>query len=59
MYARYGRKDHMAKFCYDRLNITNNHVWLHKTNIIGPKKIWVLKLNSTSNDVGTHQVLKT
>jgi len=55
----YRRKDHFVKFFYDRLSMDNNHVWIHKTNIIGPKKIWVPKSISVLNDVGMHQALKT
>jgi len=50
-----GRKGHLAKFCYDRLNVSNNHVWVRNTNILGPKKIWVAKSITTLNDIGTHQ----
>ena len=30
---------HLAKFCYDRSNVSNDHVWVKRTNTIGPKKI--------------------
>jgi len=55
----YGRKDHLAKFYYDRLNISNDHVWVHRTNTLRPKKIWVPKSTLLSTDVGTHQGSKT
>jgi len=53
------RKGHLAKFCYDRLNIANNHVCVHKTNFIGPKKIWVSESTPILNDIGTHKAPKT
>jgi hypothetical protein len=34
-----GRKGHVSRFCYDRLNIRNNQVWIKKTNKSGPYKI--------------------
>ena len=48
------RKGHMAKYCYDRLNASNSHVWVRKTNILGPKKVWVPKSTLILNDIGTH-----
>ena len=42
-----GRKGHLAKFCYDRLNdsnFTNKFVWVRKgTNPHGPNRVWVPK----------------
>jgi len=38
-----GRQGHLAKFCYDKLNTTNSHVWIKKTNTLEPKKVWVPK----------------
>jgi len=49
-----GRKVPLAKFCYDKMNALNSHVWVRKTNILGPKKIWVPKPTSILNDIGTH-----
>jgi len=54
-----GRKGHLAKFYYDKLNVSNNHAWVQKTNILGPKKIWVSKLASLLNDISMRQGLKT
>ena len=44
----YDRKGHLAKFYYDRLNASNSHVWVRKTNIIGPKKSFGTKINTYS-----------
>ena len=42
-----GRKGHLAKFCYDKinaLNFANKNVWVpYKTNPQGPKRKWVPK----------------
>ena len=53
MYARvyksthYGRKGHLARFCFDRLNskiFSNNNVWVpYDANPRGPKKKWASK----------------
>jgi len=50
MYARVytcthcDRKGHLAKFCFNRLNVLNANVCVrHKTNLQGPKKVWVPK----------------
>jgi hypothetical protein len=51
-----GRKGHVSKFCYDRLNVTNNQVWVKRTNNPGPTKIWVPKLPHSHVDIGTSQV---
>ena len=48
-----GRKGHVSKFCYDRLNVRNNQVWVKKTNPTGPKRIWVPKSPHLIGDVGT------
>ena len=62
MYARVytcthcGRKGHLARFCYDRLNFVNfasNNVWVRKgANFHGPNKIWVPKFTPIVYDVG-------
>ena len=54
-----GRNGHLAKFCYDYINSTNNLVWVQNTNYSGPKKMWVPKLSLKLFDVGTHQSSKT
>ena len=33
------RKGNLAKFCYDRINASNDPVWVRKTNTLGPKKV--------------------
>ena len=42
-----GRKGHLAKFCFDRIhvsNLANKFVWVREgTNPHGPNKIWVPK----------------
>ena len=60
MYAHvctnYGRKGHLAKFCYDHIhvsNLANNFVWVREgTNPHGPKKVWVSKTTPLVYDVG-------
>ena len=43
----------LAKFCYDRINGTNNNVWVRKgTHPHGPNKIWVPKSTPIVFDVG-------
>ena len=38
--AHCGRKGHLAKFCYAKLNMQNKNVWVRESiNPIGPKKI--------------------
>ena len=54
-----GKNRHLAKFCYDQINRTNNLVWVHDTNSLGPKKMWVPKSSPKLFDVGTHQGSKT
>jgi len=42
--AHCGRKGHLAKFFYAKLNVLNKNVWVREsTNLIGLKKIWVPK----------------
>ena len=53
------RQGHLTKFCYDKLNASNSHVWVRKTNILRPKKVWVLKLTPILHNIGTHQGSKT
>jgi len=38
----------LAKFYYDKLNTSNSYV---KTNILGPKKVWIPKSTSTLHDI--------
>ena len=62
MYARVytcthcGRKCHLIKFCYDRLNIlkfSNKFVWVRKSaNLHRLKKVWVPKVTPIAFDVG-------
>ena len=46
-YTHCGRKGHLAKFCFDRindLNFINRFVWVRKgANPNGFKRVWVLK----------------
>ena len=58
-YTYCGRKGHLAKFCFDRINASNDHVWVRRTNSIGPKKIWVPKSTNLLLDMCTHQGSKT
>ena len=37
-YTYCDRKGHLAEFCYDKLNVSNSHVWVRKTNILGQKR---------------------
>ena len=53
------RQGHLAKFCYDKLNASNSYIWVRKTNILGPKKVWVLKSTPILHNIGTHQCSKT
>jgi len=50
-----GRESHLTKFCYDRVNASNDYLWVRKTNILGPKIIWVPKSTPLLIDIGTHQ----
>ena len=54
-----GRKGHVSRFCYDRLNVTNNQVWVKRTNNPGPTKIWVPKSPHSHVDIGISQVQPT
>jgi len=51
-----GHKGHLAKFCYDRLNISNfasKYIWVRKgANPHGLKKVWVPKYTPIVFDVG-------
>jgi len=51
-----GRRGHLAKFCFDRLNIDNlakKFVWVREgTNPHGPKRVWVPKTTPPLFDVG-------
>ena len=49
-----GRKGHLAKFCFDRINASNDYVWVRKANTIGPKKIWIPKSINFLLNIGTH-----
>jgi len=49
----------LVKFYYDRLNITNDRIWVHKTNNIGLKKIWASKSTNVLSDVGMRLAPKT
>ena len=54
--THYGRKGHLAKFCYDRVNSINfasNNVWVpYNANPRGPKRKWVRKSLPLVFDVG-------
>ena len=50
-----GHQGHLAKFCYNRINTSNDHVWVRKTNTFEPKKVWVPKLINLLLNIGTHQ----
>ena len=51
-----GRKGHLAKFCYDKinsLNFANKNVWVsNHANPRGPKRKWVPKSQPLVFDVG-------
>ena len=51
-----GRTGHIAKFCYDSINISNfanKFVWIKKgANPLRPKKMWVQKSTPILVDVG-------
>ena len=55
----YDQKGRLAKFYFDRINASNDHIWVQNANIIGSKKIWVPKSINSLLDVGTHQGSKT
>ena len=49
----YGRKDHLAKFCYSRLNMKVKNIWVREnTDPLGLKKIWVPKNTPNLLDIG-------
>ena len=51
--AHCGRKGHLAKFCYAKLNMSNKNVWVQEdSNPKGPKKIWVPKDTPNLIDTG-------
>ena len=58
-----GRKSHLAKFCYDRvnsLNFANKNVWVpNKTNPRRPKRKWVPKSPPLIFDVGVGSHMTT
>ena len=48
-----GRNCHLAKFYFDSINASNNHVWVRKgANPHGPNKICALKITPILFDVG-------
>ena len=52
-----GRKGHLAKFCYDKINAINfahnKNIWVpYKANPQGPKRKWVPKSPPCVFDVG-------
>ena len=51
-----GRKGHLAKYCYDRINVSNfsnKFVWIRKgANPYGPNKVWVPKFTPFLFDAG-------
>ena len=58
--AHCGRKSHLAKFCYSKLNMLNKNIWAREsTNPIGPKKMWVPKKTPNLIDVGVSSSSKT
>ena len=55
-----GRKGHLAKFCYAKLNMQNKNTWVQEsTNPIGPKKIWVPKNTTNLFDTSVSSSSKT
>jgi len=46
-----GRKGHLDKFYFERINASNDHIWVRNANIIGLKKIWIPKLTNSLLDV--------
>jgi len=57
--TNWGLKGHLTKFSYDKLNASNSHVWVRKTNTLGPNKIRISKSAFLLIDIGTHQGSKT
>jgi len=49
----------LAKFCYDRINASNDNAFVRKTNTLGPKKVWVLKSTNLLLNIGMHQGSET
>jgi len=51
-----GRKGHLAKFCFDRINnsnFANRFVWIWKgANPHGPNRVWIPKATLILFDVG-------
>ena len=51
-----GRKSHLAKFCFDRINdskFSNRFVWVRKgANPYGPNRVWVRKFTPILFDAG-------
>ena len=51
-----GRKGHLVKFCFDKvnsINFANKNVWVpNNTNPRGPKRKWVPKFSPLVFDVG-------
>ena len=59
-YAHCGRKGHLAKFYYTKLNMLNKNIWVREsTNPLGPKNIWVPKNTPNLIDVGVSSSSKT
>ena len=59
-YAHCGRKSHLVKFYYAKLNMLNKNIWVQEsTNPIGPKKIWVPKNTPNLIDAGVSSSSKT
>ena len=60
-YTHCGRTGHLARFCYDRINISkfaNKFIWVRKgANPHGPKRIWVPKDTPIVFDVGVGSLL--
>ena len=56
-YTHCDRKDHLVKFCFNKLhhiNFAKKNVWVpYKTNPQGPKRKWVPKSPPCVFDVGT------
>ena len=51
-----GRKGHLTKFCYDRVqdvNLANKFIWVRKgASPYGPNRVWVPKTTPIVFDVG-------
>ena len=58
MHSLLWSKGHLAKFCFDRINASSNHIWVKKgANPHGPKKVWVLKFTPIVFDVGVGSLM--